>query len=504
MRGCANWNWAKIRVGLPLTLPRSSFGAKRCNGIPLGPEIFDGGDVRYNNGFAKKILTAILVASCFQSGIRHVHAQAGAEERLTLQLAVEIALRTNPLVRATVSGRELADAQLGEARAGRLPLLQFSESYANSNNPVFAFGTLLEQGRFGPQNFDPRLLNAPPSINNFRTALTLKLSLFDQLQTETRIAQARLRQQQADRQKELVEQQIRFEVIRAYYGVLVAKARKEVADEAVETAEADVKRIRDLFETGLVVQSDLLAAEVQLAEFHQQQIQAAGDVVIAEAALNTALGLPVNTPHRIEGELVEKTFGVGDQDELVRLALLHRPDYAQASLAVRSSEQSVRSALGEFLPRFDLFATFGGSGRGLASGSADYTVGANLTFNIFDPGRSARLKQARAAEAMVTAEQDRLSDQIRFEVVRAYQQYVSAQDRLKVAARAVTQAEETLRIVQDRYQEGLTTITEMLRAETALLRARLNVLTARYDYYVGYANLLLASGRLTDVQPFVS
>lgn len=430
--------------------------------------------------------------------------RAQTPEGLTLPMAAEIALRTNPLVRAAASGQELAKAQLDEARAGRLPILQFSETFANSNNPVFAFGTLLEQGRFGPQNFDPRLLNAPPSINNFRTAVTLRLPLFDQLQTETRLALARWGHEQAERQKEWVQQQIRFEVIRAYYGLLVAQARQEVAEEAVKTAEADVRRIRDMFETGLVVQSDLLAAEAQLAEFHQQQIQAAGDVIVAQAALSTVLGFPVTTPQKIEGALIERTFDVADQEELVRLALLHRPDYARARLAVRSSEQGVRRAWGEFLPRLDLFATFGGSGRGLRSGSADYTVGASVTFTLFDGSRPARLKQARAAHAMATAEEDRLADQIRFEIVRAYQQYVSAKDRLKVAARAVAQAEETLRIVQDRYQEGLTTITELLRAETALLRARLNLLTARYDYYVGYAQVLLTSGRLTDVQPFVS
>lgn len=453
----------------------------------------------------KRMLALSLVgASVLAGGGNLFPARAQSGEGLTLPLAVDIALRTNPLVRAAASGQELAAAQLHEAQAGRLPLVQFSETFMSGNNPVFVFGSLLEQGRFGPQNFDPRFLNAPPSINNFRTAVTLRLPLFDQLQTDTRIRQARLAQEQAERQKDWVEQQIRFEVIRAYYGVLVAQARKEVADEAVKTAEADVTRIRDLFETGLVVQSDLLAAEVQLAEFHQQQIQAAGEVVVAQAALNTALGLAVDTPQKLEGQLLERAFDLESQDELVRLALLHRPDYAQERLALRSSEQGVRRALGEFLPRLDVFATFGGSGRGLMSGSADYTVGASLTVNIFDWSRNARLTQARAAETRAAAEHDRLADQIRFDVIRAYQHYVSAQDRLKVAARAVAQAEETLRIVQDRYQEGLTTITEMLRAETALLRARLNLLAARYDYYVGYAQVLLASGRLTDVQPFVS
>ena len=105
---------------------------------------------------------------------------------------------------------------------------------------------------------------------------------------------------------------------------------------------------------------------------------------------------------------------------------------------------------------------------------------------------------------MANAEQEQLANQIRFEVVRAYQQYLSARERLSVVAQVSTQARETLRIVQDRYHAGLTTITELLRAETALVRARSDVIAARYDQYVGYANVLLAAGRLKDAGPFGS
>lgn len=429
---------------------------------------------------------------------------SGSPSGLTLPLAVEIALRTNPLVQAMASQREIAAAEVEQAKAARLPRLEFSETFTHSNNPVFAFGTLLEQGRFGPQNLAIDVLNNPASLSNFRTAINLSLPLFKQLQTTTRIAQAHLAEQKAEAQQELVRQQIRFQVIRAYYGVLVAEAQKEVADEAVRMAEADVERIRHLFEQGVVVASDLLATEVQLAEFRQQQIQAQGHIRTAYAALNTALGLPTDTPQTIEGQLQERTFHVPSQAELMDLALRHRPDYRQATLDVRSRQQGIRGALGQYLPRLNLFASFGNSGRGLASGSTDFTVGAGLTFQLFDWGRRARIRQARAARRAAQAQQQRKADEIRLDVVRAYQDFISARERLKVASRAVDQAEETLRIVQDRYEVGLTTITEVLRARTALVRARMNLLSARYDYYVGYARTLLVSGRLRDVRPFTN
>ena len=407
-------------------------------------------------------------------------------------------------MKVTAAGRQLADAQLQEARTGRWPSLQANETFTRSNNPVFVFGTLLEQGRFGPENFAIDSLNHPNAVNNFRSALTLRVPLFDQRQTETRTAQARIAQQEADQQTEMAAQQLRFAVIRTFYGLLLAQARLEVSDEAVKTAETDVKRARDTFESGLVVQSDLLAAEVQLSEFRQQQIQAKGDLVTAMAALNTAIGLPLERPQQPMGALVERSFPTETVEVLTEQALRDRPDYQRAVLSSRASEVRSRGARGEWLPRVDAFVTAGASGRYVAGGSGDFAAGASITFNVFDAGRNARIDQSRAAELIATAQQEELANQIRFEVMRAYHQYVSARERMAVVAQVTAQATETLRMVQDRYHAGLTTITELLRAQTALVRARSDVLAARYEQYVGYANVLLAAGRLKDVGAFGS
>jgi outer membrane protein TolC len=172
-------------------------------------------------------------------------------------------------------------------------------------------------------------------------------------------------------------------------------------------------------------------------------------------------------------------------------------------LAVRMNARQIRGARDEVLPRVDAFSSIGVSGRTPVTGSSDYAVGASVTVNVFDAGRKARINQARAAEASAQAEQEQLANQINFEVVRAYQEFVSARERLLVVAQTTAQAREVLRIVRDRYHEGLTTITEVLRAELALVRARTDVVTARHDHYVAYANVLLATGKLKDVRPFV-
>lgn len=448
-------------------------------------------------------VVALSLCLAFMNFGRLAFGQSQLDEPLTLSQAVEIALAKNPLTRVAAGSRQLADAQLSAARATRWPLLQASESVTTSNNPVFVFGSLLEQGRFGPNNFMIDSLNNPAALTNFRAGLSVRVPLFDQKQSKARIDAAKLGQQQADQQTELVAQKIRFEVLKSYYGVLLAQSRVVVAEEAIQIGTADLKRIKDKFETGFVVRSDLLAAEVQLSEFRQEEIQAQGELAIALAALNTALGLPADSRHMITDELRERSFLIETPDELNRQALQNRPEYARAVLAVRMNARQIRGAKDEVLPRVEAFSNVGVSGRSPITGSSDYAVGATVTLNVFDAGRKARINQARAVESIAQAEQEQLANQINFEVVRAYQEFVSARESLLVVAQTTAQASEALRIVRDRYHEGLTTITEVLRAELALVRARIDGVTARHDHYVAYANVLLATGKLKDVRPFV-
>jgi outer membrane protein TolC len=291
-------------------------------------------------------------------------------------------------------------------------------------------------------------------------------------------------------------------VIRAYYGLLVARSAKEVADQAVRTAESNVQRVQDRLRAGLVVDSDLLGAQVELSSLRRQQIQAQGDIVNAEAGLNTWMGQPVDVSPQIPGAPTEKTFQIANQDALIQRAIENRPDYANSSSNVRTAEDRVREARADFLPSARAFASFGVSGRNLTSGSSDYLVGANLTFDLFNAERKARLSEAQSALSSAQAQQSDRANQIRLDVIRALQQFLIAEQQLDVARSSGEQAQEALRIIQDRYDLGLTTITDLLRAQTELVRAQMGVLSSRHAYVVGYAAVLLAIGDLTDVRSF--
>jgi outer membrane protein TolC len=430
--------------------------------------------------------------------------QAAAQTPATLGLtqAVEAALENHPLLRSARLEVEQAGNRAAEARAERAPTIRISETFTRGNNPVFVFGSLLEQGRFGPQNFALPTLNNPQSLTNLRTVLSADVPVFDGMKISARIAQSNIGNEQALRQKQFAEQRVRFEVLGDYFGVLVAESGLGVAREAVRTAESDIKRARDRLDAGLAVASDLLAAQVQLAEFEQQRIRSEGDVATALAVLNVSMGAPSTKRHALTVPLLKKTFDVGAVDELIDRALRHRPDYQLAESGIGLAEQRISERKSEYFPRLNVFASVGSSGRSLTTGSGDYAVGVGATFNVFDRGRPARLAQSLVDKRLAQTERDRVADTIRIEVVRAYNGYRAAEEQVEVAEAALSHATEGLRIIQDRYEAGLTTITDVLGAETALVRTRMNVTVSRHNHYLGYANVLLSIGELNDVKAF--
>jgi outer membrane protein len=431
-------------------------------------------------------------------------AQSQIGPDLSLSDAVEAALQSQPLTRSARLGIDLAEKRVTEARAGRLPYLRLSQTVTHGNNPVFVFGSLLEQGRFGPQNFSLSALNNPASITNVRTAVSANLPAFDGLKTSAHVAEAKIQRDQSVLQKSGLEQRVRFDVLRQYLGVLVAQANRQVADEAVRMAESDLNRTKDRVDAGIAVESDRLSAQVQLSEFTQQQIESEGNLATAVVALNVSIGSAPQAQHNLIERLTKKRFDVPRQEELIQRATLHRPEYLQANSGIHFAERKLSERRSDYLPELNLFGSFGNSGRNWSTGSTDYAVGAAITLNLFDPGRTSRVGQAHIEEELARNERDRVGDQIVVEVARAYQQYRSAVQQLEVAEATQAQATEALRIIQDRYDAGLTTITDLLRAETALVRARMNVTSANEAVYMGYANILLAIGELNDVHAFES
>lgn len=425
-----------------------------------------------------------------------------APHPLTLRDAVTAALDRNPMMAGAAADRKAAAAGLAEAKSMWLPRVDASQSVMRSDNPVFVFGSLLEQGRFGAQHFDPAFLNDPDALTNDRLSVNARYMLFDQFRRFDAVKQAKNAVGRADLANDETSQRIRVETISRYYGLLLAREKQKVAADAVAAAEADAASMQARSDEGLLVESDLLSAEVQLAAFRQQLIQAEGEAAIANAALATLIQTDDLAPIAIEGSIPDRQFPEPALDEAIARAAAARGELRAAALSTDNAALQLRTARGSLLPRVDAFASWGASGSKLTGGDPDTTLGVVIGFDLFDAGKPARIAATKAAVEAARAGESGTRDKVRMEVVAAWYRARAARERIGVAARSAERATAAARIVRDRYENGLTTITEHLRAQTALVAARLDLLAARYEYLVGHAELLRSTGGMNDVEAF--
>jgi outer membrane protein len=424
-------------------------------------------------------------------------AQSDHEGQISLKVAVERAFENDPTIKIASTGRGIAKSALSEARAGWYPFLRFNQSFARSNNPVFVFGSLLEQGRFGSSNFALDALNQPSPLTNSRTLVGGQFSLFDQFHTSSRTLKARAGSDSAELREQALIQKTMFDVVRSYYGLILARERVRVAEDGLRSAQENFRRAKDMSEVGMITEADRLAAEVEVAMSEQRLVEARGGERIALADLNVRVGNRQIAELIPSSDLTERFFPSDDGVDLIALAFQNRPDWKMASLGLDVAKADVRMAQGGWLPRVDAFANYGYSAPLNSKGSSDYAYGLSITYDIFDAGRKARVDQAAGARSVAESQLDVERNRIRLEVITAEQNFNMAKARVQVLVKSAEQAAEALRISRDRYQNGLTTLTEVLRAEAALSNARQETLSARHDYFVAYAGMLLATGRLT-------
>lgn len=425
-------------------------------------------------------------------------ATTGPAAELTLAGAVKLALEKHPALRAASHQAAAAAAGVDQARAGFLPRVDFSEGITRSDNPVYAFGSLLNQGRFTAADFAVDRLNHPDPISNWRTNVGGSVPLFMGGRTILGYQQAELGRESAERGRARVEHEVIFGVLRAYYGILLAQEAQATVEASVRTAEANLAAAEARNEAGVAVASDVLAARVRLARLKEEAIAAANQVKLARASLNDAMGVALDQPYKITGQLDLLPPRYNQLEGLEELAREQRPDYRQAALEEQRLEKEVLRAKGAFLPTMHLMGNYEINNHRFSSeGQDSWAVGVFLNVNLFNGGADrARLVEAQANHQRAVALRERLASTIGLEVHDAFLALQTARERVTVAKDAVTHAAESLRIVQDRYDAGLTTIVELLDNETALTAARTNLTRTLYDATVGQAKLDLSLGTL--------
>ncbi len=423
----------------------------------------------------------------------------GPATPLMLEEAIATALAHNPRIQAARSQLDASQERIAQARSGFLPQISFRERYSNTNNPMWAFATKLNQGVITQQDFNPDLLNDPDSINNFATVFSVVWPLFDSGQTWYGHKQAKLGSEIAGFGLERTRQQITAQTIIRYTGLLLAMKNLAVVEQALKSARANLKMVESRYKTGFFVKSDLLRAQVRIGNLEQQRLQAESAVAVAQAGLNAAMGVDVTQRHEPVSVLDRVSEPQGTLDSWIQTALEKRLDLKQLRYRKDIAAQEFKKARAAHLPSIHLMGNYEINSEKFDGSHDNYTVGAELNLNLYSGNRlSARAREARALLQAVEAQLRDMELGIRVETRQAFLESRSSWQAIEVARIAVSQAEEGLRIVKNRYKNGLVTMVDLLDSEVALQQARTHLFRRLHDYKVSSTKLALAAGTIDE------
>jgi outer membrane protein TolC len=420
---------------------------------------------------------------------------AAAQTPLTLEDAIKRGQGDTADARALASAIDEADARIQRAHSEFWPRVDVTETVQRGNQPVFVFGSLLSQRRFTAANFAIPALNDPDPVTNTRTAVAIEQPVFNAGLTRLGVHAAELDRDMARATRDTARQDLGFRAAEAFVRALQLEASVRATDAAVAAAESDRDRARARREVGLVTEADVLAMDVHLADMRQRQIAANGDLAVGRMQLAEAVGLPLNAS--VGPVRPAPRAAAGNGDALVREAMMKHPQVRRATVRLELAENARRTARAALLPTVGVQGGWEFNGATLGDQQSSWVIGAEVRVNLFRGfGDMARLTEARHAHVRATAERESLERRIELDVRGALAQLAAARAREDAGRAALTQARESQRIIRDRYESGLATMTEVLRAAETALEAESRATTAEMDVILQAVALDRALGRL--------
>ena len=435
----------------------------------------------------------ILVATLLLSTL----AEGQTVTQLTLEQAIAIGKERSRTLRASSAKAEGATARADEANSVLLPSVKVDGSYRRlSEVPPFAVSV--------PGMSVPFVIS-PVVLNNYAFHAGFQQPIFTgfKLGSNARAAEMLAKAVSLDRIND--EADLVLAITVAYWTLHQTGETNRFVDENVARLQTYAKVTENLLKAGMATRNDLLKIQVQLSNAKLTQIDAVNDRQVAMMNLNNLIGQPLETEvEPVSQPQVDSTDAQATGQpwgNLVTRAWQFRPDLQAMQARVQASEASVWAAKGNWWPQVFFTGNYYYSRPNprymptLDMYKDTWDFGVTVQLDVWNWGAtSAQVEQARAGMVANQIMLEQMKENVSLEVKRYDLAKRRAKDKVDVSALAISQAEENVRTMQDKYRTGLATSTDVLDASVALLQARTSYTGALVEFEVARARLTRAAG----------
>lgn len=404
---------------------------------------------------------------------------------LSLQAALDSAFQNNKEIIIASLDEQSAAAKFRQTNGVFLPQINLSYSAMSTNNPLNAFGFKLQQQSISQSDFNPELLNDPAATQNFMTKASWQQPILNLDMIQMRKAAHEEMAVYAFKSKRTKEY-LTFEVQKAYAQLQLAHQAKKVLEEALQTVNSIYTATNNRFEKGFLQKSDVLTVQVQVSSIESQFAQAKSDVQNASDYLSLLMGAKAEVVYDVSE--IDLILITKDPEATIPE---NRADFLAMRAALSAQDMMISSGKRSYLPKLNGFAEYLINDKNAFDfGSDSYLVGAQLSWTLFN----GMVTQNRISQHRI--ERNKLAEQLKYqkeqsqlELNKTVRQGHDASFNLKQQETAVSQASEALRILKNRYDQGLVTTNDLLQSQTLLSQQKLNLAQAVFNSNVTNAYL---------------
>ena len=292
----------------------------------------------------------------------------------------------------------------------------------------------------------------------------------------------------------------------AYLNCLKQQRLVDIAREVMNERELIRQQTEVFYRRNLRSKLDLDFASVEANRAEVVLIKAQNNLVLAFAALNTAMGLQGPGNYLLEQAVLPVTSNVSPES-LVQEALNQRPELLGSKDRIQATEEALRAAKALRFGSVTAIGTLGytwwgreeqPSGKEVSNPGAKlgwYGLGATSAVPLYTGGRiEGQIDEADARKGETQATTRSIANDIVLQVAQAYLSRLTAEQQIKVSEEKVAHAREALTLARERYKVGLGSILDVTTATTDLLGAEVGLADAQYDYRASDAALAYATG----------
>lgn len=412
--------------------------------------------------------------------------------RLSLRQAVDIALAPDGAARVKLAQEMVRQAETRQvqARAALLPNLDGAISESSQTRNLKAFGLQFPSipGFVIPTFVGP--------FNVFDARASVTQTAFD-FASIRRYQAARMGLSAAKAETASARDQTTEDVARAYLAGLRAQVARDTARQNVELSEALVRLAQSQKAAGTGTGIEVTRAEVQLANDRQRLLVAETDQRGAMLKLLRVMGLEPDREVELTDQLTYIPTETAVAEQALKMARESRADLKAQQERESTARLNYSAVKWERLPSVAAFADYGSSGTGIDSSVPTRSYGISVRVPLFDGGR----RDARRAESFSQYRQEQirtrdLANQVELEVRLALDSIRSAEGQIAASKEGLRLAENELAQAERRYKAGVANSIEVTDAQTRLVRARDNQLSALYNYNLARIDLEASMGTL--------